>query len=94
MARRPVSRRRAGGTPRPLSAGGFGERVEFEDRAYQVRTVTGAGASKAYRCPGCDQPIAVGVAHVVVWPAAESGGVAERRHWHTGCWRREAARRG
>lgn len=94
MVRRPVSRKRAAGNdPRPLSAGGFGSRVDLGDDAYQVRTVTGSGAAKDYRCPGCDQLIPVGTAHVVVWPAAESGGVADRRHWHSGCWRREADRR-
>nr|WP_248492058.1 hypothetical protein [Tsukamurella sp. PLM1] len=73
--------------------GGFGSRVEFGEEAFQVRTVTGSGAVKAYRCPGCDQVIGAGTAHVVVWPAAERGGVGERRHWHSGCWRREADRR-
>lgn len=109
MGRRPVSRKRAGASRsggsrgggarsggtvhRPLSAGGFGSRVEFGEQAFQVRTVTGSGAVKPYRCPGCDQVIAAGTAHVVVWPAAEHGGVGERRHWHSGCWRREADRR-
>jgi len=52
---------------------------------FVVRTVPGASAAKAYRCPGCDQEIRPGVAHVVAWPAhdAEAG---DRRHWHTGCW--------
>ncbi|ADG77893.1 ATP/GTP-binding protein OS=Tsukamurella paurometabola (strain ATCC 8368 / DSM / CCUG 35730 /CIP 100753 / JCM 10117 / KCTC 9821 / NBRC 16120 / NCIMB 702349/ NCTC 13040) OX=521096 GN=Tpau_1262 PE=4 SV=1 [Tsukamurella paurometabola] len=93
MGKRPVSRRRAGGPVRPLSAGGFGSRVDLGDDAYQVRTVTGTAAAKDYRCPGCAQVIASGTAHIVAWPAAESGGVTERRHWHTGCWRREVSRR-
>ncbi|MET9328622.1 hypothetical protein [Tsukamurella sp. NPDC003166] len=95
MGRRPVSRKRAAARDgnRPLSTGGFGSRVELGDEAYQVRTVTGSGAAKDYRCPGCDQLIPVGTAHVVVWPSAESGGVTDRRHWHSGCWRREAGRR-
>ena len=93
MGKRPVSRRRAGGPVRPLSAGGFGTRVDLGPDAFQVRTVTGAGAAKDYRCPGCDQLIPAGTAHVVVWPSAGSGGVADRRHWHTGCWRREVSRR-
>ncbi|NLE80983.1 MAG: ATP/GTP-binding protein [Rhodococcus sp.] len=55
------------------------------DEAYVVRPVPGARAVKAYRCPGCDQEIRPGVAHVVTWPA-EFGGAEDRRHWHTGCW--------
>ena len=51
-----------------------------------VRPVTGAAATKTYRCPGCDQEIAVGHAHVVVWPDDVSG-AEHRRHWHTPCWR-------
>lgn len=93
MGRRPVSRKRAGGGHRPLSTGGFGSRVDLGDDAFQVRTVTGTGAAKDYRCPGCDHLIPAGTAHMVVWPSAESGGVADRRHWHSGCWRREAGRR-
>jgi hypothetical protein len=93
MGRRPVSRKRNPAGPRPLSAGGFGRRVELGGQAYQVHTVTGTGATKRYRCPGCDHFIEPGTAHTVVWPAAATGGVTERRHWHSGCWRRESARR-
>ena len=95
MGRRPVSRKRSAARDghRPLSAGGFGSRIEVGDEAYQVRTVTGTGAVKDYRCPGCHHVIPTGTAHVVVWPSAESGGVADRRHWHRGCWSREAGRR-
>ncbi|HMA46419.1 MAG TPA: hypothetical protein VKP11_04350 [Frankiaceae bacterium] len=50
-----------------------------------VRPVTGAAATKAYRCPGCQQEIRPATPHVVTWPA---GQVDERRHWHTTCWRR------
>lgn len=51
-----------------------------------VRHIAGAQATKVYRCPGCDHEILPGVAHVVAWPAAEHGSVADRRHWHTACW--------
>lgn len=54
-----------------------------------VRTVPAAQATKLYRCPGCDHEIRVGVGHLVAWPAAERGGVEDRRHWHTGCWHRQ-----
>lgn len=50
-----------------------------------VRHLTGSAAGKTYRCPGCDQEVRPGMPHVVVWPVDE--GTAERRHWHTGCWR-------
>jgi hypothetical protein len=55
---------------------------------WRVRHIPGGAATKMYRCPGCDHEIQPGTPHVVVWP--EEGGpgdVAQRRHWHTGCWR-------
>ncbi|GAA4905229.1 hypothetical protein LX16_3550 [Stackebrandtia albiflava] len=55
------------------------------DGDWYVRGIAGGQAEKAYRCPGCDQEIGPGVAHVVAWPA--DGPVDERRHWHTPCWR-------
>ncbi|MFP4635080.1 MAG: hypothetical protein ACLFRD_04390, partial [Nitriliruptoraceae bacterium] len=57
---------------------------------YVVRGVSGALATKSYRCPDCGNPIPAGVGHVVVWPQDRSD---ERRHWHHHCWR-VAARRG
>jgi hypothetical protein len=62
------------------------------DGTWLVRLITADGATKAYRCPGCDHEIAVGVAHVVAWPADERGDVADRRHWHTGCWNARSRR--
>jgi len=66
----------------------------WADGGWTVRTVPGGAATKAYRCPGCDQEIPAGVAHVVVWPTEDTGlaGVDERRHWHTGCWRARGRR--
>jgi len=60
-----------------------------DGREWSVRSVTGQGATKAYRCPGCDQEIPPGTPHVVVWPtdAVGFGGVEDRRHRHTPCWR-------
>lgn len=56
---------------------------------WTVRTVS--GAEKSYTCPGCGRLIPPGAAHVVAWPAEHlfgaRAGLAERRHWHTGCWR-------
>lgn len=63
-----------------------GERHEqWLGEQYVVRSVTGAGAAKFYRCPGCDQEIRPRVAHIVAWPEHDddAGG---RRHWHTACW--------
>ena len=52
---------------------------------WTVRAVPGGAATKTSRCPGCDHEISAGVAHVVTWP--NHGGLADRRHWHRGCWR-------
>ena len=65
--------------------GGSERREQFGGETYAVRTVTGSASTKAYRCPGCDQEVRPGVAHVVVWPA-ENLEAADRRHWHTPCW--------
>ena len=49
-------------------------------------------SQKDYRCPGCNQPVRRGTAHVVVWPETpplgHESGVEARRHWHTYCWER------
>jgi hypothetical protein len=62
---------------------------------WRVRQLTGAGAAKTYRCPGCDQEIRPGTPHVVVWPVDgdEAGSrdrhsQSERRHWHSQSERR------
>ncbi|HEX6872233.1 MAG TPA: hypothetical protein VF163_14135 [Micromonosporaceae bacterium] len=63
------------------------ERVQLStDGVWSVRHISAGGALKTYRCPGCEQTIAPGVAHVVAWPADERGDLTDRRHWHTGCW--------
>lgn len=65
----------------------------WPDGDWVVRQVPGAAAVKTYRCPGCDQEIIPGAAHVVVWPA-EAPGPEERRHWHNSCWQRRPRRPG
>lgn len=55
-----------------------------------VRHVQPYQAVKVYRCPGCDHEIPAGQGHEVVVPRDDPGA---RRHWHTGCWHREARRR-
>ncbi len=46
------------------------------------------GAQREYRCPGCDQLIVPGTAHVVAWRQDDllGAGVDGRRHWHSSCW--------
>lgn len=55
-----------------------------------VRVIPVGRSQKTYVCPGCQHPIAPGVAHLVVWPRVASLGsssaIDERRHWHTHCW--------
>ena len=68
--------------------GRWGATETWRGEEYLVRAVTGERATKAYRCPGCDHEIAVGVPHRVVWRAEGLGGADERRHWHTPCWAR------
>ncbi len=68
---------------------------QHRDGTWHVRRVTGSAATKAYRCPGCQQLIAPATPHVVAWPQvpadfAATDGLDERRHWHTGCWNARA----
>ena len=64
----------------------------WPDGDWIVRMVPGAAAVKSYRCPGCDQEIPPGVAHIVAWPSLIPG-PSERRHWHRPCWQRRMQRR-
>nr|WP_229675607.1 ATP/GTP-binding protein [Hoyosella rhizosphaerae] len=87
---------KASSSHRPLGLSGprvaTGTPVGFgSDSEFLVRQITGAAATKPYRCPGCDQVIGTGVAHVVAWPN-RSGGTDERRHWHQGCWNKRSTR--
>ncbi|GIJ80881.1 hypothetical protein SAMN05443287_103110 [Micromonospora phaseoli] len=59
---------------------------QWRDGDWQVRGISGGASAKMYRCPGCDQEIRPGVAHVVAWPADGRGDLTDRRHWHSGCW--------
>lgn len=100
----PDGAERADGAGRPDAAGrpdGSGravisQRVEAHaDGDWVVRPVTGERAVKRYRCPGCDHEVAAGVPHLVAWPAGDrllGPGEAERRHWHTPCWRARSRR--
>ena len=80
-------RNRRAPDPEPRTTGGEHQDVEeHPDGDWVVRRITGAAATKTYRCPGCDQEIRAGQAHVVAWPADRSAGEEMRRHWHTPCW--------
>ena len=43
---------------------------------------------REYTCPWCHGRIMPGVSHVVAY---RTGRLEERRHYHTGCWTKEAA---
>ena len=81
-----ANRRRRDLESRPLSGSGEVGTETYAGRPWHVRRLPGASSTRAYRCPGCHQGIAVGMAHVVVWPANGVGGIQERRHWHARCW--------
>ena len=93
MARR---HRRRAEVPTPLGTG-TSTRVDHRGgEDWYVRPVPGAAAVRTYRCPGCQQSIPPSTPHLVVWPvepsllavSAGETGLAERRHWHQGCWAR------
>ncbi len=90
MSPRRIRRERSG----PAAPAAGPERVEtWPDGDWVVRHVSGAGTTKTYRCPGCDQEVAPGTPHVVAWPADRFGlGIDERRHWHSACWQNRLRR--
>ncbi|MEU9806334.1 hypothetical protein [Mycobacterium sp. NPDC050853] len=93
MGRRHLPRRDIPDLPGLPPLGGDQVEQGADGFDYRVRRIAGARAVKVYRCPGCDHEIAVGVAHVVVWPVGSyDGGVDERRHWHSPCWGNRANR--
>lgn len=75
-----------GGIDLGRALGGAERREAHPDGEWFVRRVTGNGAARAYRCPGCQQEVQPGTPHIVAWPAQGMGGVEQRRHWHTTCW--------
>lgn len=56
----------------------------------EVRPVQPYQAQKVYRCPGCNNEIALGVFHFVIVPLNDP---RERRHWHRGCFEHRENRR-
>lgn len=75
------------------AVGGFTRRDTYAGVEYLVRSVTGRGVTRDYRCPGCQQTFVGGLPHVVAWPVEGLGGLDDRRHWHTGCWSARDRRR-
>jgi hypothetical protein len=59
---------------------------ESPDGEWVVQRVR--GSDREYRCPGCDQVVPAGTAHVVAWRTDVwlGEGVEDRRHWHAACW--------
>jgi hypothetical protein len=89
------NRRREDSGPLDLDRARFGvpSMQSGPDGEWSVRPISADYATKTYRCPGCDQEIAPGIAHVVAWPADHRGDLTDRRHWHTGCWHARTRRR-
>jgi len=63
---------------------------EHPDGDFYVRPITGSASTKNYRCPGCDHEIVPATPHILAWPVY--GGMDERRHWHTACWKARGRR--
>ncbi|MBZ8177090.1 hypothetical protein GP475_04945 [Corynebacterium poyangense] len=55
---------------------------------FLVRPMGSHAAQKTYRCPGCENLITPGTAHIVAWPKEWAGREDDRRHWHSYCWQR------
>ncbi|OSO97891.1 hypothetical protein [Microbacterium sp. LEMMJ01] len=58
---------------------------------WTVQPVSAVQAQKAYVCPGCGRSVDPGTAQLCAWRAygilGEAAALADRRHWHTPCWR-------
>lgn len=90
MARRPSKHLRPA---RPLLA--TAARTQSRaDGTWVVSSVPAGRSTKEYRCPGCNQRVPAGAAHVVAWPhqprLGSTSSVEDRRHWHSACWDRSA----
>lgn len=76
---------------RSLVLSGF-RRTEIRRGAeWNVQAISAAAAAKTYRCPDCGQEIPPATGHLVIWRAdgilGDADDLAQRRHWHTHCWR-------
>jgi hypothetical protein len=61
-----------------------------EPGGVELRRISPLQARKPYLCPGCNQEITPGTAHLVVVPRDAPD---QRRHWHTPCWQLRDRRR-
>lgn len=65
------------------------------DGSWTVQRVS--SSEKSYVCPGCHQQIPPGTAHVVAFANdglfGADAALADRRHWHSGCWTSRGRRR-
>lgn len=88
--------RRAKNPPQPLPRDGasyYGTTATTGPKwtngeVYLVRHMGAHAAVKYYVCPGCNQNIPPGIAHIVAWPKDYGRGAEDRRHWHRNCWER------
>ncbi len=72
-------------------------RYEIADNGMEFKVHHIRSAKKQYVCPGCNGIIMVGEAHEVAWTEdswfGADAGAANRRHWHTSCWKARGRRR-
>lgn len=69
-----------------VPSGLAGREERYAGQTWAVRTSRPNDSGRSFLCPGCQQQIASGQAHLVVWPVEAMSGVENRRHWHTVCW--------
>ncbi|KAB1659563.1 hypothetical protein F8O01_04645 [Pseudoclavibacter chungangensis] len=59
--------------------------------SWTVQPISAERATKPYTCPGCGGTVQPRTAHLVAWRAegilGDDRALADRRHWHTHCWR-------
>jgi len=70
---------------------GFARTEVRRGTEWTVQPVAASQAQKTYICPGCARTVEPGTAHLVTWRAddvrGDAAALADRRHWHTACWR-------
>lgn len=89
---RPRKGSSGGGLPPSLQRGDITE-VSYAGQLWAVRQVRPNDSGRSYLCPGCQQQVSAGTAHTVAWPVESMQELANRRHWHTVCWRARERRR-
>ncbi|NBU32294.1 MAG: hypothetical protein EBS36_03880 [Actinobacteria bacterium] len=90
------NRRQPEPEPREFNPNGTRKVETGRDGSWVIQAISGAGFDKTYRCPGCDQEINPGTAHLVTWEysgLSMDDNVTQRRHWHKPCWANRMNRR-